>query len=421
MADVVFVHGTGVREPGFTESLARIRTALKKKLPDARVHPCYWGERHGSALRDGRSIPLYEPAQLGVADRRRDETTDWTLLLDDPLIELRLVLTYRESRTREPPPFGRNLPKVLRGQLATLRAAVESDFERDLLAGRRDEFLAAIDALTQWTDLDAAIEIGATLDLRGAERLDSARLLVSRAIVADWLARLTRQWRAVPSGDEREALVSACIAALGGGKTQTMSLAGDAIRALLAPVRKLAHAAIVDPALHAATWGSRVYRNSVFDLTTPAVGDILVYQSRGHAIRECIRECVESVGKPVVLLAHSLGGIACVDLLIERAPACVKGLITAGSQAPYLYEIGALSQLGPGGPLPGHVPPWLNFFDRNDLLSFKAAPVFLGDGGNGIDDVETPSGQPFPAAHGAYWSSDALWERAAHFVRTHLP
>jgi hypothetical protein len=59
---------------------------------------------------------------------------------------------------------------------------------------------------------------------------------------------------------------------------------------------------------------------------------------------------------------NSLGGIACVDLLIQEPLPQVKLLVTAGSQAPFLYEINALSSLEYGKPLPGHFPEWLNIF-----------------------------------------------------------
>ena len=70
---------------------------------------------------------------------------------------------------------------------------------------------------------------------------------------------------------------------------------------------------------------------------SPELGDILVYQSRGAAIRTFIRKKIDAAKPPVYLLAHSLGGIACVDLLGGENPPKVACLITAGSQAPLLY------------------------------------------------------------------------------------
>jgi surfactin synthase thioesterase subunit len=75
-----------------------------------------------------------------------------------------------------------------------------------------------------------------------------------------------------------------------------------------------------------------------------------------------------------VLLGHSLGGVACVDLLIdpeEKERKQVKMLATVGSQAPYFYEINALSLLeyDEKTELPKYFPWWLNIYDRADFLS----------------------------------------------------
>ena len=55
----------------------------------------------------------------------------------------------------------------------------------------------------------------------------------------------------------------------------------------------------------------------------------------------------------------------------------VKGLITAGSQAPLLYEFDALQTLHKGKPLPVGFPKRLNLDDENDLLSYRADRVLL--------------------------------------------
>ena len=75
---------------------------------------------------------------------------------------------------------------------------------------------------------------------------------------------------------------------------------------------------------------------------------------------------------------HSLGGVACVDLLVEAALPQVELLVTVGSQAPFFYEIDALQSLRFGVPLPEHFPRWLNVYDLRDFLSYVAAGVFAG-------------------------------------------
>jgi hypothetical protein len=118
----------------------------------------------------------------------------------------------------------------------------------------------------------------------------------------------------------------------------------------------------------------------------------------------------------VVLLAHSLGGIACVDLLIEEdLTHKVAGLITVGSQAPFFYEIGALQTLPYGQPLPAHFPArWLNIYALRDFLSYVGDQPGIFPGR--VVDVLVNNQQPFPEAHGAYWANDETWKAIAEFL-----
>jgi hypothetical protein len=97
MHRVLFVHGTGTREPAYSLMLERIRNRLADR---AKVEQCYWGETEGARLRaDGASIPQYHATRAGFSspldsiqldDSEEYEIALWGLLLVDPLIELRL-------------------------------------------------------------------------------------------------------------------------------------------------------------------------------------------------------------------------------------------------------------------------------------------------------------------------------------------
>ena len=113
-----------------------------------------------------------------------------------------------------------------------------------------------------------------------------------------------------------------------------------------------------------------------------------------------------AAAEPVVLIAHSLGGIAAVDLLVSQPLPSVRLLVTVGSQAPFLCEIGALWSLPHGDPLPDHFPPWLNIYDPRDLLSYIGAPLFP----RRVEDVEVNNKQPFPQSHSAYWACDRVYQ-----------
>jgi hypothetical protein len=100
-----------------------------------------------------------------------------------------------------------------------------------------------------------------------------------------------------------------------------------------------------------------------------------------------------------------LGGIACVDLLVEQSLPQVVHLVTVGSQAPFMYEINALCSLEFGQPLPDHFPKWLNIYDLRDFLSYKGSKIFPK-----VKDEEVISKQPFPRSHSADWENDRTWE-----------
>jgi hypothetical protein len=153
------------------------------------------------------------------------------------------------------------------------------------------------------------------------------------------------------------------------------------------------------------TWYLKNRRGNVTNAVSPMPCDILLYQSRGDRIRAFIQETIQQAEPPVVLLAHSLGGIACVDLLVKQQLSQVALLVTVGSQAPFLYEINALPSLEYGEPLPEHFPNWLNIYDLRDFLSYIGANVFP----NKVQDVLVDNKQPFPRSHSAYWTNPATW------------
>jgi hypothetical protein len=145
-------------------------------------------------------------------------------------------------------------------------------------------------------------------------------------------------------------------------------------------------------------------RGAITDSAYPFAGDILLYQARGTEIRNFIRQQIAEAAGPRVVLAHSLGGIACVDVLVAEQND-VQLLVTVGSQAPFLYEINALQSLAYGKPLPSHFARWLNIYDLRDFLSYKGGKIFPGR----VTDVAVDNRQPFPASHSAYWENAHVW------------
>jgi pimeloyl-ACP methyl ester carboxylesterase len=133
-------------------------------------------------------------------------------------------------------------------------------------------------------------------------------------------------------------------------------------------------------------------RGAISDQASPSAGDVLLYEVHGDRIRRFIADAIANAPGPVTLLTHSLGGIACVDLLASTPQEKVTGLITVGSQSPFLYEIDCLPCVPWGQKLPPGFPKWLNIYDERDLLSYIGEGVFPGQ----IEDFKVDNGQPFP-------------------------
>ncbi|MGW7436385.1 hypothetical protein [Streptomyces sp. NPDC054849] len=404
----LFVHGTGVRRERHDRLFALVRERLTARFPDAAVDSCYWGDRFGATLgAGGRSVPGLRPRPEAEPDPVDAETAEWALLLADPLCELRVlaeagwegedaqddgfampgvqpagarVLAMLASLPAAPPPTGDELGALLHG------------------TGLAVHFEAALESTARSAEAARAGERAA-----GEPQAREVATALARAVTAAALASAGAD--ADCTGAERDRLVELLTTRLGGDAR----VPGARAAAVLG---RLALRVTTQPLLNA-------WRGSLTVGATPALGDILRYQARGHELREFLHARIAAEPGPTVLIGHSLGGIALVDLLALAAARgeAVPGahlLVTVGSQAPFLYELGALTALEPGAKLPYGFPRWLNVYDRQDVLAYLAGPVFPGD--PRVTDHEVGSRQPFPACHSAYWKQDSLYERIEQAV-----
>ncbi|WUC43114.1 hypothetical protein OG692_14955 [Streptomyces cellulosae] len=388
---VLFVHGTGVREKSYNKTLATVRAELERLHPGVEVRGCFWGRQHGASLAlDGASIPRYAKSQGGVPGGEDSEVAVWGVLYNDPWYELRLLglrPPVASGMSRTGSPAQRFLSQVTD---YTPCADTVAAFATHGLADDLSEALHTVLLAPEVADAAASVDEG------GYEH----RHAVARALVAATLASADARGADAVSGGVRDALLAAVSAEL---YTQGRSLKGK--------LGKLA----VAPALHTFDWRSRRRRGAWSDGVLPALGDILRYQARGQRMRDYIRRTIENTpGDSVTVIAHSLGGVACVELLTEEQPERVERLITVGSQAPFFYEIGALGALEYPEGLPGQFPArWLNVYDQRDLLSYQAAEVFRGR----VYDQEVDNRQPFPWAHTSYWTNPQVWEAVGTWMR----
>jgi hypothetical protein len=388
MTSVVFIHGTGVREPHFTDLCARIAEGLRPLAPAAHVVPYDWGTPHGARLGSkGASIPgpgrgadSRDPRAPGdTADSADAVAEAWARLYREPTSELALAAAGSGAVVTPPgAAFPDERPRALLGQLAS----------------RADEF----GELGPGIDEAALALARDPLLPRAAQALDAVTLAatLARALAATAIGRaLAEDLPVICDGDTRDAAVERLARALGAPPHGTER----------GPVLKLLGRPVVSAGSHYAVRR----RRALTEAAHPAAGDILRYLARGEPMRHGLRLLVATLEPPVVLLGHSLGGIIALDTLLAAPLPGVELLVTVGSQGPFLYETGALPGLEHPDPLPGHVPPWLNLHDRRDLLGHIGAPVFPGR----VTDVETDNRQPFPAAHSAYWSNPAVYRTIA--------
>jgi hypothetical protein len=388
MGTVVFVHGTGVRRARFDTLFARVSAGFAEAAPEFRMAPCCWGDRHGSRLAaDGATIPAPDTyrAAAGESDVD-DDVLSWALLDLDPLFELRLATLRLETVEDIGPPDAVPPGEALG---AALREASRDDRFAALLAEAQiatADFDDAVTWVVQSEPFAQAVARPAAADVLAA---------LVRAVVAATLHIVdARIDGSLPvTGDLRDELVVRLAVLVGSERGIGTNLARVGVRLAM----KLG-----------ATRPIERRRLALTEAASPASGDVLKYLARGSCIRAAIGTAITAATPPVVIVAHSLGGIACVDLLTTVPTHGVDLLVTVGSQAPLLYELDALPSLSYGEPLPHHFPAWLNVYDPRDLLAFLASPVFPEAVDHRLDNRA-----PFPRSHSAYFGNPEFYRRVA--------
>jgi len=391
MTSVIFVHGTGVREDAYKKSLSQVQRSLAKDK-DLSVERCYWGHLGAELRADGASIPEYDTSRA-IALNEGSEATEmeytialWEMLYQDPLFELR-ALAARGTGASEFVPGELSPGMALEAKARNFDIApLQGLLERAEIAG---EFVEARRAITDSAEFRHALA-GAPDDL-GDYRAAIARALIAESVVS--IANADAPLPAVTMDMELRDEVERAL----------LNLLGGQDRAIAGWVNKQ----FAGLALRLTTRIVRRRRHSVSDGATPAAGDILLYQVRGQEIRKFIRDKINACPAPRVVIGHSLGGIACVDLCAAEG-LDVQLLVTVGSQSPLFYEINALQSLEFGKPLPAHFPRWLNIYDLRDFLSYKGEALF-NKAGKKVTDVKVDNGQPFHWSHSAYWWNDDVW------------
>ena len=393
MATVIFVHGISVRETSSSETFQKVKLELQKRLPEIKVVPCSWGNSLGAKLNDcGASIPFYDSTRND--SKVNEDTVRWMELSLDPFYELRLfsITTKKQQKFKA----GEEEPsKMIDKKVKQLNPSNNQSLENQLKESEiADVFGQAHQNVVRSNSYREALKQVSN------DTLIEYRDIISRAIIAESIYICEIQEKYTPS-----------IAKNPTQREETIK----SISSEIMPSKRGPGDWLIKQVLKLATYGLVRKRGIISDITTPMIGDILLYQGHGQTIRDLLGKYIGDAQPPVVLLAHSLGGIASVDLLIKNTIPKVKLLVTVGSQVPYFYEINALQSLEFGTPLPdsNDFPEWLNIYDRYDFLSFIGGNVFP----NRVQDIPVDNKLPFPHSHGGYWKNDATWEAIANRIK----
>jgi hypothetical protein len=146
------------------------------------------------------------------------------------------------------------------------------------------------------------------------------------------------------------------------------------------------------------------------------LGDVFVYFRQREQHRQPIADIITAdlnfadankrqTGEPLIVIAHSMGGIIIYDLLTSSLSNLgIDVLVTVGSQIAVIEElklfdssdstIPSASQMKV--PKPKNVSRWLNVFDTTDILGFAASGVF-----EEVRDFAFSTGHAW--AHGGYF------------------
>ncbi|MBK7599637.1 MAG: hypothetical protein IPJ07_14395 [Acidobacteria bacterium] len=212
----------------------------------------------------------------------------WGLLYDDPLCELR-ILGIKTKQTSMAVP----------NQLSPYQQ-LDGEIKRIKLEGELGEIFRICGLSTVWDD--AKRDVTTSQDYKSALNAASAatddyRQAIIRAIIAQ--AILTLRERKKLRYDESPIAPR--------DRDRITELLLEQMGVHRGVIGWIAKQALGRPA----TWFIRRNRADYSESAYPMIGDILLYQSRGQAIRDLIREKIKEAKPPVILLAHSLGGIAC--------------------------------------------------------------------------------------------------------------
>lgn len=399
MTTILYIHGTGVRGDGISAYVEQLSRGLQRIRPTSQVTAVPWGDLVGAELlADGISIPSGLPQQhlepLSANALISDDTEDtqvrlWEILDTAPLVELDALLAQHGSTGLSPDErHARTLADRL-GQGLEPGTALHQELVAAGLSG------TAMAAATQLVASDQFTELAAMPQLP----LENKSACFARAFIA-----LSLGLRDAELG---------CFTPLDGGHRERLeALTAQGLVWPDAPpdtIQTQFSGFLLEGVLALVTlWAAR-NRVKLTHQTAAGIGDVLKYLSRGESLRELISTQLQQIDdEQIIIVAHSLGAMAALDLLIASPHPKVKSLVCVATQSGLLFELDAL----PSTPfqqdyrLPQHCPATHFIFDPKDLLAHKSGGLF----GPRLSDHSINNRAPFPRNHGAYFNNEAFYE-----------
>jgi hypothetical protein len=396
MKTIVYIHGTGDRDPSFSDTCKLINKKLSEHIGsnNFRLVPCNWGDNAGARLGlSGKTVPSINHEGF---EYDTDANIDiWHELYQDPYFELKLLIVSKHTGGNRP--LGQASPG---DELISLFKNLSEDPLTWLTPDTQSQN-AVMAAIREVYNSDVYRRLRGSIE----SNITETRFALARAILAVYL---TKDQNVVEflSATERDQLIDELVNYLGGKD------------------KGIGEWLICQYISLGATIGTPLFqinRQKYTDEYIRYVGDILLYQTHPEKIREFVQRTINEASKEsdgdVVILAHSLGGIIAFDALITDPDLAADYLITVGSQVPLLFELGALTSLNTQSSDRYHLPTsfakkWLNIYDLRDFLSYLAQPAFIGN----VEDVCVDNKQPFPQSHLSYWNNHQVWDHVKSIV-----
>ena len=333
--------------------------------------------------------------------------------------ELKVVNPYWGDHGADPQWGLRSIPKILQKyQALNLGLDIESQLKGHiLLDAAREDFPAVVSALSI-VAIDEAESSGNAATLAEAEQLwTGAALYAAKRPKPPWIAAVKNDEQFL-TRLRQEAAATVAVQDLGvvdWVKKAGAKLAGTASNIVNGPI---AYAAREKLSPHIAIFAGDVFRYLKEGPSRTAIRRIVI-----DAIVEAARSAAEA-GEKLVLAGHSMGGVILYDLLSDPGAIAemdaglgsqlqVDLFLSVGSQIALFEELkvfaasdNAHSGITNKAPRPPRAALWWNVFDKMDVLSFVADPVF-----EDVSDLAVDTVAGVLSAHGAYFDNMVFYNR----------